>query len=112
MRAFHFHYKEASVFMTNIQRFAVVGALGLALSLAGCAKSKDEQLAYDVCMAQAKKDPTYAKAAFATKEKSNIQASTGDSGIRVNIPYELDGKKGLYQCIADKKTDGGYKVTF
>jgi len=25
---------------------------------------------------------------------------------------ELDGKKGLYQCIADKKTDGSYKVTF
>ena len=112
MRAFHFHYKDASVFMTNIQRIAVAGALGLALGLAGCAKSKDEQLAYDVCLAGAKKDPTYAKAAFAAKEKSNIQASTGDSGIRVNIPYELDGKKGLYQCIADKKTDGGYKVTF
>ena len=112
MRAFHFHYKDAPVFMTNIQRFAVVGALALTLGLAGCAKSKDEQLAYDVCLAGAKKDPIYAKAAFATKEKSNIQASTGDSGIRVNIPYELDGKKGLYQCIADKKTDGGYKVTF
>jgi hypothetical protein len=112
MRAFHFHYEDASVFMTVIQRFAVVGALGLALGLAGCSKSKDEQLAYDVCLAGAKKDPKYAKAAFATKEKSNIQASTGDAGIRVNIPYELDGKKGLYQCIADKQTDGGYKVTF
>jgi hypothetical protein len=49
---------------------------------------------------------------MATKEQSNIQASTGDSGIRVNIPYELDGKKGLYQCIADKQIDGTYKVTF
>jgi hypothetical protein len=112
MRAFHFLLKDASVFIANVQRFAVAGALGLALALAGCAKGKDEQLAYDVCLASAKKDPTYAKAAFATKEQSNIQASTGDSGIRVNIPYELDGKKGLYQCIADKKTDGGYKVTF
>jgi hypothetical protein len=112
MRAFHFHYKDASVFMTNIQRFTVVGALGLALGLAGCATGKDEQLAYDVCLAGAKKDPKYAKATFATKEKSNIQASTGDAGIRVNIPYELDGKKGLYQCIADKKTDGGYQVTY
>jgi hypothetical protein len=98
--------------MTTIHRFAVVGALGLALGLPGCAKSKDEQVAYDVCLAQAKKDPKYAKAAFATKEKSNIQASTGDAGIRVNIPYELDGKKGLYQCIADKQTGGDYKVTF
>ena len=98
--------------MTSIQRLAVVGALGLALGLSGCARGKDEQLAYDVCLAGAKKDPKYAKATFATKEKSNIQASTGDAGIRVNIPYELDGKKGLYQCIADKANDGSYKVTF
>ena len=98
--------------MTTKQRFAVVGALGLALGLGGCARGKDEQLAYDVCLAGAKKDPKYATATFATREKSNIQASTGDAGIRVNIPYELDGKKGLYQCIADKANDGSYKVTF
>jgi len=98
--------------MTPIQRFAVAGALGLALVLAGCARGKDDQLAYDVCLAAAKKDGRFAKAAFAAREQSNIQASTGDSGIRVNMPYELDGKKGLYQCIADKQTDGSYKVTF
>jgi hypothetical protein len=92
---------------------AVAGASALALAVASCVKAgRDEQLAYDVCLAGAKKDPKYAKADFATREKSNIQASTGDSGIRVNIPYELDGKKGLYQCIADKQTDGTYKVTF
>jgi hypothetical protein len=112
MRAFHFHDKDVSVFMTSTQRFAVAGALGLALGLFGCARGKDEQAAYDVCLTAAKKDPNYGKAAFAKKEQSNIQASTGDSGIRVNIPYELDGKKGLYQCIADKQTDGAYKVTF
>ena len=84
----------------------------LAAALAGCARGKDEQLAYDVCLESAKKDPRYGKGSFAPKEKSNIQASTGDSGIRVNIPYELDGKKGLYQCIADKQIDGSYKVTF
>jgi hypothetical protein len=98
--------------MTITQRLVVAGALGLALSLTGCSRGKDEQLAYDLCLAAAKKDPKYGKAEFATKEKSNIQASTGDSGLRVNIPYELDGKKGLYQCIADKQTDGSYKVTF
>lgn len=92
---------------------AVVGAFVLALAVAGCAKSgRDEQLAYDVCLAGAKKDPKFAKAVFATQEKSNIQASTGESGMRVNIPYELEGKKGLYQCIADKQIDGTYKVTF
>ena len=90
----------------------IAGAAALALLLGGCARGKDEQAAFDVCLAAAKKDSKFAKAAFATKEQSNLQASTGDSGIRVNIPYELDGKKGLYQCIADKQTDGSYKVTF
>jgi hypothetical protein len=98
--------------MTDIRRFAMAGALGLALGLSGCAKGRDEQAAYDVCLAAARKDPNFGKAAFAKKEQTNIQASTGDSGIRVNIPYELDGKKGLYQCIADQQTDGTYKVTF
>ena len=87
-------------------------ALALALGVAGCTSGHDEQAAYDVCLAAAKKDPKYAKASFAAKEQSNIQASTGDSGLRVNIPYQLDGQKGLYQCIADKQRDGTYKVTF
>ena len=91
---------------------AAASALALAIILAGCARGRDDQAAYDVCLAAAKKDPKYAKAAFAAKEQANIQASTGDSGIRVNIPYELEGTKGLYQCIADKQTDGTYKVTF
>jgi len=80
--------------------------------LAGCAGGKDDLAAFDVCLAAAKKDGRFAKAAFASREASNIQGSAGDSGIRVNIPYELDGKKGLYQCIAEKQTDGSYKVAF
>jgi hypothetical protein len=89
--------------------FALCALLAL---LAGCAKGEDEKLAYDTCLAAAKKDPNYAKASLATQAQSNIQASTGDAGIRVNIPYELEGKKGLYQCIAEKQSDGSYKVTF
>lgn len=96
--------------MTTTRRPAL--ALALALALGGCAGGKDDKAAYDVCLAAAKKDPKYAKAQLATQEKSNIQASTGDADIRVNIPYELDGKKGLYQCIAAKQTDGSYKVAF
>jgi len=96
--------------MTTALRIAVAAAL--VLMLAACVRGKDEQAAYDVCLAAAKKDRVYGKAEFVSKEKSNIQASTGDSGIRVNIPYELGGKKGLYQCIADKQIDGSYKVTF
>ena len=98
--------------MTTTERLALAVTLALALALAGCAKGKDEQLAYDVCLESAKKDTNLGKADFASKEKSNIQASTGDAAIRVNIPYELGGKKGLYQCIADKQTDGTYKVSF
>ena len=84
----------------------------IALALAGCASGKDDKAAYEVCLAAAKKEPKYAKAQFATQEKSNIQASTGDADIRVNIPYELEGKAGLYQCIAAKQVDGTYKVSF
>lgn len=99
--------------MRSLPITATAGVVvALVFVLGGCAKGKDDQAAYDVCLAAAKKDPKYAKAAFSGKDQSNIQASTGDSGIRVNIPYELDGKKGLYQCIADKQTDGTYKVTF
>jgi hypothetical protein len=87
-------------------------ALAPGLVLGACSAGKAEQAAYEVCLQAAKKDAKYAKAAFASREQSNIQASTGDSGIRVSIPYELDGKKGLYQCIADKQSDGTYKVTF
>ena len=92
-------------------RAGLLFCLALAL-LGGCAKGEADKAAFEVCLAAAKKDAKYAKASFATQEQSNIQASTGDSGIRVSIPYELDGKKGLYQCIADKQADGSYKVTF
>jgi hypothetical protein len=98
--------------MTTTERLAFAATLALALALLGCAKGKDEQLAYAACMDAAKKEPNYAKAQFASQEKSNIQGSAGDAGIRVNVPYELDGKKGIYQCIAEKQTDGSYKVTF
>jgi hypothetical protein len=90
---------------------AFTAALLLA-ALAACARGQDDQAAYEVCLAAAKKDPNLGKAAFAGKEQTNIQGSAGDSGLRVNIPYELDGKKGLYQCIAEKQTDGTFKVTF
>lgn len=96
--------------LSTSQRLALAGAL--ALALAACARGKDDKAAYDVCLAAAQKDPKYGKAKLAAQEQSNIQASTGDADIRVNIPYELDGKKGLYQCIASKQTDGTYKVAF
>jgi hypothetical protein len=97
---------------TPIFRLGIAAAGACAIALGACARGKDDQAAYDVCIAAAKKDPVYGKAKLASKEESNIQASTGDADIRVNIPYELEGKKGQYQCIASKQTDGTYKVAF
>ena len=98
--------------MRPILFIATASVVAVVLILGGCARGKDNKLAYDVCLAAAQKDPVYGKAKFATQEKSNIQASTGDADIRVNIPYELGDKKGLYQCIAAKQTDGSYTVAF
>ncbi|MSO85409.1 MAG: hypothetical protein EXR04_05580 [Rhodospirillales bacterium] len=85
--------------------------LSFAVALSGCGQAgKDDRAAYAVCMVAAKNDARIGKATFATFEQSNIQASTGDAGIRVNVPYELDGKKGLYQCIAEKQIDNSFKV--
>jgi hypothetical protein len=97
---------------TKLSRLGIAAGVVGALALGACARGKDDQAAYDVCLAAAKKDPKFGKASLAPKEQSNIQASTGDANIRVNIPYELEGKKGLYQCIAEKQNDGTYKVAF
>ena len=86
-------------------------AVTAGLVVAACGDRKDDRAAYTVCLADAKKDARIAGASFAEFEKSNIQASTGDAGIRVNIPYEQDGKKALFQCVAEKQTDGSFKVT-
>ena len=80
--------------------------------LAACSSGEAEQAAYTACLQAAKADRRVNAATFAAKEQSNIQGSAGDSGIRVNIPYELKGEKGLYQCIAEKQADGTFKVTF
>ena len=89
----------------------IVAAALLLPLLAACGeRGKDEQAAYQVCLTNAKSDKIVGKAAFESREKTNIQGAAGDAGLRVNIPYELDGKKGLFQCIAEKQTDGTFKV--
>lgn len=98
--------------MRGFGMLAIAGLAGLALG--GCGKSSGSQdkLAYEVCLASAKKDTKIASAAFSTLEQSKITGSTGEEEIRVNIPYELDGKKALFQCIAQKQSDGSFKVIF
>lgn len=95
--------------------FGMLAVAGLAgLTLGACLKSSggQDKLAYDACLASAKKDTKISAAAFATLEQSKITGSTGEEEIRVNIPYELDGKKALFQCIAQKQSDGTFKVIF
>jgi hypothetical protein len=83
------------------------------LALAACNKSsKQDELAYQACLDSAKKDPKIGKASFASFADSKIAGSTGEEEIRVNIPYEMDGKKQLFQCIAQKQADGSFKVVF
>ena len=91
----------------------VVAALIASGILAACGKSSQQnKAAYEVCLKAAQQDSKVGKATFASLEASNIAGSTGEEEIRVNIPYELDGKKGLFQCIAQKQSDGTFKVVF
>lgn len=89
-------------------------ATGLAVSvLAGCDKSSSQdKLAYEACLGSAKKDSKVGRATFAKFEEAKVTGSTGEEEMRVNIPYELDGKKDLFQCIVQKQLDGTFKVVF
>jgi len=94
--------------------FSMWAFVGIAaLGLAACSKSStQDKLAYEACLGAAKKDTRIGKAAFASLEDSKITGSTGEEEMRVNIPYEFEGKKAIYQCIAQKQPDGTFKVVF
>jgi hypothetical protein len=97
--------------MHRCKTLAFAGLAALALGACGKSSSQDK-LAYDVCLESAKKDAKIASAAFAAFEQSKVTGSTGEEEIRVNIPYELGGKKAIFQCIAQKQSDGSFKVIF
>lgn len=101
---------ELSTIAGRVRWGLIVGA---AMVLVACGdSSKQNQLAYDACIKAAKADAKVGSAQFATYEKTQFGASTGDADIRVNIPYDLNGQKGTYQCIAGKQADGTYKAVF
>jgi hypothetical protein len=96
-----------------MHRFKTLALVGVAaLALGACGKSGQDKAAYDVCLAGAKKDAKIGSAKFASFEDSKVAGSTGEEEVRINIPYELDGKKALFQCIAQKQRDGSFKVVF
>jgi hypothetical protein len=94
--------------------FRIALSLALACWLTGCGQSEQfNRAAYEVCLAEAKKPgSSIAQAIFVPFEGAKVTSSTGDDQFRVNIPYELDGKKGLFQCIAEKNQDGSFKAVF
>ncbi len=96
-------------FTKNAAFAAVVVSVAL---LAACGQSeKFDRAAYEVCLADAKKAGSpIAAATFAKFEGAKVASSTGDDQFRVNIPYELGGQKGLFQCIAEKTQSGAFKI--
>jgi hypothetical protein len=97
--------------MANVKALATIALAGLALG--ACSKSsKQDQLAYEACLESAKKDTKLSGATFSTFEQSKVAGSTGEEEMRVNIPYDKDGKKLIFQCIAQKQPDGSFKVVF
>ena len=97
--------------MNDFKTLAFAGLAAVVLGACGKSSSQDK-LAYDVCLEAAKKDAKVGHAAFASFEESKVTGSTGEEEIRVNIPYEMDGKKQIYQCIAQKQPDGTFKAIF
>lgn len=99
--------------MAYLTKSAAVAAAVLSVALlAACGNSeKFNRAAYEVCLTDAKKPGSrLAAATFASFENSKIASSTGDDQFRVNIPYEMGGQKGLFQCIAEKNRDGSFKI--
>jgi hypothetical protein len=93
-------------------RLGLAAAVLALVAACGQSSSKQNEAAYDACLKSAQADAKIAKAQFAAFKDSKMEASTGEEDIRVNIPYELDGKKALFQCIARKQNDGSFKVVF
>ena len=93
-------------------RHGLAGAAILLVVACGQSADKQNQAAYEACLKSAQADARLGKATFAKFEEVRFGASTGEEEIRVNIPYTLDGKSALFQCIAQKQGDGSFKVVF
>lgn len=92
----------------------LAATISAAVLVAGCGQSeKFNRAAYDICLANAKKPGSELAAAnFEPFEKSLVAMSTGDDQFRVSIRYEIGDKRGLYQCIAEKRLDGSFAAVF
>ena len=86
-----------------------VGVAALALVVTACGPSENNKLAYEGCIASAKKPGSkIASAQFATMDQAQT-AGMQDSSIAVNVSFTLDGKTGLLQCSMIKQKDGAFR---
>ena len=89
-------------------RIAIMACAAAAI-LVGCGEKKDEKAAYAACIEYSKKPTSkVAKAEFGTYEMTKF-FFTQDSAIAVRVPYKLDGKDGVQECIMVKQQDGSFK---
>jgi hypothetical protein len=89
-------------------------AIALAACAAGCEQggNKDDKLAYDGCVASAKKPGSKVANATLGDQKASTFGYMQDSSITVRIPYEQAGQKGTFECSMLKQADGSYKNQF
>ncbi|MBI3514664.1 MAG: hypothetical protein HY060_11465 [Proteobacteria bacterium] len=87
---------------------AMLGTVALGIAACGGA-SKDDKVAYEGCIASAKKPGSkVANATFAPQDKATF-GYMQDSSINVRIPYEMGGQSGTHECSMLKQADGSYK---
>lgn len=96
----------------HLARAAAVLAVGLLAFACGEGSGKEDKLAYDGCVASAKKPGSKAANATLGDQKSSTFGYMQDSSITVRIPYEQAGQKGTFECSMLKQSDGSYKNQF
>lgn len=90
----------------------VFAAAAAALAACGEGSGKNDQLAYDGCIASAKKAGSRVANATFGDQKSSTFGYMQDSSITVRIPYELAGQKGTHECSMLKQADNSFKNQF
>lgn len=96
---------------SHLTRAAGIFAVSLFAAACGEGSGKEDKVAYDGCVASAKKAAKTANATLGDQKASTF-GYMQDSSITVRIPYELAGQKGTYECSMLKQSDGSYKNQF
>ncbi len=96
----------------RVRHVLMAAAATAALAACGEGSGKNDQLAYDGCVASAKRPGSRIANATLADQKSSTFGYMQDASITVRIPYELAGQKGTYECSMLKQADNTYKNQF